>query len=254
VNDATPSFVFSSSEPGTIAYEGGCSSSVAEAVAGMHAITLNHLNDGQYSTCKLRVTDAAGNFGILALGSFTVDTIALTITIATAIPLATNDNTPSFTIHLNEAGEASYSGACSSASTSVGIGDNTIVLNSLSDGNYSDCRLTVTDAAGNSAQIGLGSFTIDTISPNLVLTSAVPTKQTMSLQVYPSAPMRQERSAMLVLVQVVHLRLMRVVTRSRSIHSTMEAIVTASSQSQMQRAILPSLLWATSVLMQRLLR
>ena len=40
VNDPTPSFVFSSSEPGTIAYEGGCSSSVAEAVAGMHAITL----------------------------------------------------------------------------------------------------------------------------------------------------------------------------------------------------------------------
>ena len=165
VNDPTPSFVFSSSEPGTIAYEGGCSSSVAEAVAGMHAITLNHLSDGQYTGCKLRVTDEAGNAEVLALGSFTVDTIAPTITIATAIPLATNDNTPSFTIHLNEAGEASYSGACSSTSTSVGIGDNTIVLHSLSDGNYSDCGLTITDAAGNAAQIGLGSFTIDTVPP-----------------------------------------------------------------------------------------
>ena len=168
--------MFSSSEPGTIAYEGGCSSSVAEAVAGMHAITLNHLSDGQYTGCKLMVTDEAGNAEVLALGSFTVDTIAPTITIATAIPLATNDNTPSFTVHLNEAGEASYSGACSSTSTSVGIGDNTIVLHSLSDGNYSDCGLTVKDTAGNSAQIGLGSFTIDTVPPSLVLTSAVPTK------------------------------------------------------------------------------
>ena len=55
-------------------------------------------------------------------------------------------------------------------------GNQTITLNSLSDGTYSDCTITVTDSAGNASNtITLTSFTIDTSGPVLSITSAIHT-------------------------------------------------------------------------------
>ena len=54
-----------------------------------------------------------------------------------------------------------YGGSCSSSTTSAISGNNTITLVSLSTGTYSDCTITVTDAAGNvSGTLTLSSFTV----------------------------------------------------------------------------------------------
>ena len=59
--DSSPDLGFSSSEPGTILYQGSCSSETTKATAGDNLITLKSLPDGVYSDCSMTVTDAAGN-------------------------------------------------------------------------------------------------------------------------------------------------------------------------------------------------
>ena len=172
LNDSTPSLVFSSSELGTIAYAGACSNAKTSAVAGENEITLNNLNDGTYPDCELKVTDAAGNTSALALDSFTVDTLAPSVTITSQILSLTRDTTPSFVIDVSEASAVAYSGSCSSGTTQVQSGGNEITFNALSDGTYSDCSIQLTDAIGNQGSLyPLGTFRIDTIPPSLNLTT-----------------------------------------------------------------------------------
>ena len=74
----------------------------------------------------------------------------------TAVPTPTNDSTPDYTFSSTEAGTITYGGPCSSSTTIAVAGDNTITLNTLSDGTYSDCTITVTDSEGTIS----GSHTI----------------------------------------------------------------------------------------------
>ena len=79
-----------------------------------------------------------------------------------------NDNTPSYTFSSDEAVTINYGGSCSSSTTSAIDGDNTITLDSLSEGTYSDCTITVTDEAANvSSVLEVSSFTIDFIAPSV---------------------------------------------------------------------------------------
>ena len=50
--------------------------------------------------------------------------------------------------------------SCSSATTQASEGSNTVTLNALSDGTYTDCKITVTDIGGNASALILSSFTI----------------------------------------------------------------------------------------------
>ena len=60
-------------------------------------------------------------------------------------------------------GTISYTGSCSSAVTEATNGENVVVFDVISDGVYSDCALTVTDAVGNeSDSLSVPSFTVDT--------------------------------------------------------------------------------------------
>ncbi len=63
--------------------------------------------------------------------------------------LASVDTTPNYTFNTNEAGQITYGGSCSSATTVATSGNNTITLNTLSPGNYSNCTITITDNFGN---------------------------------------------------------------------------------------------------------
>lgn len=84
-NDSTPNYVFSSTEAGTIAYGGDCSSGTTTAVSGNNTITFNTLSSATHGNCTIRVTDAAGNqSAILNVNSFTVDATAPTITSVTS--------------------------------------------------------------------------------------------------------------------------------------------------------------------------
>ena len=80
-------------------------------------------------------------------------TIALIIEEVTAVTTPTIDTTPNYTFSSTKAGTITYGGSCSSSTTIAIAGNNTITLNTLSDGTYSTvispCTITVTENSGN---------------------------------------------------------------------------------------------------------
>ncbi len=171
-NDNTPDYTFSSTESGYLYFEGSCSSSTTSVSSGDNTITLNSLSDGTYSDCEISVSDTAANeSNTITLTSFTLDSTAATLVETSAIDSSTNDSTPDYTFVSSEAGTITYSGSCSSSTTSAIAGTNTITLNSLSDGTYSDCKITVTDSLENAVTLNIGSFAIDTTAPTVTSVS-----------------------------------------------------------------------------------
>ena len=65
-----------------------------------------------------------------------VDTAATKPNISEVTPVATptNDSTPDYTFSSSEAGNITYGGSCSSSTTIAVAGNNTITLNTMSDG------------------------------------------------------------------------------------------------------------------------
>lgn len=59
--DATPNYVFTTDEAGTISYGGSCSSGTTSASVGSNTITFSSLSNGTYSNCTIIVTDVATN-------------------------------------------------------------------------------------------------------------------------------------------------------------------------------------------------
>jgi hypothetical protein len=91
------------------------------------------------------------------------DTTAPVIAEVTIVTTPTDDTTPDYTFSSDEAGIITYGGSCSSSTTSAISENNTITLESLSDGTYSDCTVTVTDTSANASNILIiSSFTVDT--------------------------------------------------------------------------------------------
>jgi len=76
-------------------------------------------------------------------------TVALILEEVTAVWTPNIDTTPNYTFSSTKAGTITYGGSCSSSTTVAVAGNNTITLNTLSDGTYSDCTITVTDNAEN---------------------------------------------------------------------------------------------------------
>ena len=162
-NDNTPNYTFSSDEEGTISYGGSCRSSTTSAGSGNNNLTFITLSDGTYSDCSITVSDKAANeSNLLTISTFEVDSTAATLVETTAIASSTNDSTPDYTFESSEAGTISYSGSCSSSTTTAISGTNTITFSSLSDGTYTDCKITITDLIGNSVTLNISSFVIDT--------------------------------------------------------------------------------------------
>ena len=70
--------------------------------------------------------------------------VELTLSEVTAVTTPNVDNTPNYTFSSSKAGTITYGGSCTSSTTVAVAGNNTITLNTLSDGTYSDCTITVT--------------------------------------------------------------------------------------------------------------
>jgi len=69
--------------------------------------------------------------------------ISIVLKEVTAVTTPTIDSTPDYTFSSTESGTITYGGSCSSSTTSAISGNNTITLNSLSDGTYEDCTIKV---------------------------------------------------------------------------------------------------------------
>ncbi len=174
--DATPDYTFSTTEAGFITYGGSCVSTVSEATEGNNTVTFNALREETYSDCTIVVTDAAGNASTpLAITEFTVDMTAPTLLEQTAVRTPSNDVTPVYAFSTTEAGSITYGGSCISAQLRASKGYNLVSFNTLVEGVYSDCTITVTDAAGNaSTPLAITEFAVDTTAPVVLEINAIP--------------------------------------------------------------------------------
>lgn len=119
---------------------------------------------------------ASGNDSGIVTASFTTaatpDTTPPILSLVSGVTTPTTDRTPSFVFSSTESGTIIYSGACSSSQTLVGSGTNTITLNTLAIGTYGNCRIRVTDAAGNTSNfLNLNTFSIEATNPGDTFTA-----------------------------------------------------------------------------------
>ena len=107
----------------------------------------------------------------------------------TPITTPTTDSTPDYTFSSTDSGAITYGGSCSSSTTIAVSGNNTITLNSLSNGTYADCTITVSEKMRTkksettlSGSITITSFTVsssndtttsDTTEPTLAEVTAI---------------------------------------------------------------------------------
>ena len=178
-NDTSPSYTFSSSEEGLISYGGLCDSNLSIATIGNNFLIFKTKGDGSYADCVIYVTDSEGNTGKLEASAFTVDTVSPVLSEVTPVPSRTNNSTPSYTFHSSKAGTISYSGSCTSSGVSGVKGDNTVTFSLLLSGNYDDCKIILTDLAGNSETLNVRPFSVDTVHPSV--TSSYPANSETSV-------------------------------------------------------------------------
>ncbi len=114
-----------------------------------------------------KAVDTAGNAAYSMSNAIAgIDTTAPTLTETNPVSTPTKVTSPEYGFTSNEAGTISYGGSCASPTTSASAGLNTITFNTLPDGTYSTCTVTVTDAAGNpSNTLTVSSFMVDTTAP-----------------------------------------------------------------------------------------
>ncbi|SVB35684.1 uncharacterized protein METZ01_LOCUS188538, partial [marine metagenome] len=192
-NDNTPNVVITSTQAGSLSYS-TCTfgSATASTIAASSATTLTldsngaggALADASYASCKISVTDDAGNAGTVTLTTFEIDTAVATPSETTAISTPTNDETPSVVITTTQAGTIVVAGTtgCGIASAAVVSGEQTLTLSEITQGDATyTCTITFTDSAGNAAgALTLTAFVLDNAVATPTETTAVttPTKDT----------------------------------------------------------------------------
>lgn len=177
--DTTPNYTFSTTEAGTISYLGGCTSATTSATLGSNTITFSTLAEGTYASCRIYVTDLAGNeSNILTIQSFTISSpgggggsggggggggiiFPPFLSETTPVGTPTTNHNPSYILTATESGNLSYTGGCTSSSVFIGAGAHTIVFNTLPSGTYSTCTIQLTNGVGvKSNVLAVSSFTI----------------------------------------------------------------------------------------------
>lgn len=112
--------------------------------------------------------DTTGNASVRGEVSVLVDTVRPVLNSVTQVPTYTSDTTPTITFTATKAGSITYSGGCSSATTTAILGTNSVTFDTLAEGTYANCTLRVTDASGNvSAPLAISQFIVDTTPPVL---------------------------------------------------------------------------------------
>jgi len=104
--------------------------------------------------------DATPDIGAYEAGA-SADTTAPVLTEVTSMPPFSSNQAPQYTFSTTEAGTVTYSGTCGNGTLSYAtLGENTTEWN-LAIGTYSDCSISVTDAASNASDpLLISEFTI----------------------------------------------------------------------------------------------
>ncbi len=118
-----------------------------------------HNAAGTPATLTLPMT---GGFGLLAgTKDIVIDTQAPVLAEVTPVDALVLSSTAQYTFSSSEDGTITYGGSCGTATTTAVSGDNTVTFSGLANATYSDCTITVTDAAGNaSAPLTVNTFRV----------------------------------------------------------------------------------------------
>ena len=162
-NDPTPGFSFSANEAVPGGFE--CKLDNGTFAACTSPITLGSTLDGSH-TLIVRATDTAGNTG-QASYSWTIDTVAPTVTLGTKPPSPSNDATPTFAFSANEATPGGFE--CKLDSGGFAACTSPATLSASSDGSHTFV-VRADDAAGNAGSATY-TWTIDTVAPTATLTT-----------------------------------------------------------------------------------
>jgi hypothetical protein len=152
--------------------------------------TVQNGNTSTYSPLQISgvtVRDASGNISLPASGSDiqrTINAQSFSITETAAVPSPSTTNTPKYEFYSSQDGTITFGGSCSSTNLSAATGYNFITFNPLPNGTYSNCTVTVTDAAGYASNtLTLSPFTVQMDSnPTTTLTTPASTGTSTSLQ------------------------------------------------------------------------
>lgn len=136
-------------------------------------MTFNNLNDGTHQF-DVRSIDLIGNIGLPESHQWTVKTVAPTVTIT--------GSTPSTSLSNLTSKEVSFTGSIDTASFECSLDDKSSVtctspylVSGLSDGAHK-ISIWGLDAAGNRSAPAILSFAVDSIHPNVVITTTIPSQ------------------------------------------------------------------------------
>jgi len=139
---------------------------------------LTGLIQGAHSLA-VKATDQAGNTGVAATASWTVDTSAPSAPTLSGEPSSPTQNTGAT---IGFSGEADATFECSTDSGAWESCTDSVVLTDLADGSHS-VGVRQTDLAGNTSTAATASWTVDTTTPDPVSITGVPTDLTESTSV-----------------------------------------------------------------------
>jgi hypothetical protein len=159
-NSTSASFTFASGEAASLA----CKLDAGALAACTSPLTYSGLTDGAH-TFTVQATDPAGNIGS-ATYSWTIDTVAPTVTITSAPPASTSSTSASFTFASGEAASL----ACKLDAGALAACTSPLTYSGLTDGAHT-FTVQATDPAGNIGSATY-SWTIDTTAPTVTITSA----------------------------------------------------------------------------------
>lgn len=172
VSGTTNTITLSDSNLSSTSFNLNTAALAASSPTFITSATPNSIADGTY-TVTLSYTETTSSSVTTSAKTFvTIDATAPDLSVVVPISGFKTDGKPGFTAFTTEGGALSYSGGCNGTTTSVSAGIFTVSLasdgsgTSLSDGTYANCAVRVTDNAGNpSAQVSVGSFTVDRVAP-----------------------------------------------------------------------------------------
>jgi hypothetical protein len=130
--------------------------------------------EGNYDDCAIQVTDSEGNTSdSLQVPSFRVDFTSPNL--SQVGDFRVQGRNVEMEIKASETGSLVYSGNCSSDIQHMKQGKSEVSISFPSDGQYSDCEVSLSDASGNTSEpLPLGTVRIDATPPVLAEIKPVP--------------------------------------------------------------------------------
>jgi hypothetical protein len=179
-SDTNIPYTFNTTEAGTLDINCGTmfTDNNINALMGNNTLIIPSLSDGIYN-CVLTLTDFVGKKGTLNMSPFTIDTVAPVLTQLTPVPTPL-DHTDNIYFNFNTTEAGTFDINCGPIYSEhddqmiFPMGDNSLVIPSLSEGRY-NCVLTLTDDANNAGSLNLTPFIIDIAPPVLTEVTPVPT-------------------------------------------------------------------------------